>query len=227
MSKKPIIINTSTKKSLHVKVHSKINKRVTSNNMNTVFNKVEKVNNFDEHEKKINHHKPSHQYVHIIDDITDINNQITTLYKLNDITTQKFNDTFNKVQTLNNHNILSPNNQYNLTFLNIIINSLNINDDINCITCGRLKHITKTYVLTNFKMTDLSGIILMSGLGDLSNCDIGGDLFILATDTNIMYQGIIYKKNNDIKYTLSNRPIIPIGISMNIIMYINFKVIMK
>jgi len=83
------------------------------------------------------------------------------------------------------------------------------------------------FKLSNLKINDINGKIKFNKTlipSGISICDIYGTISIMNLENNVKYDGMIYF-NKNIQYTLSNRPLIPIGIVFNALMMINFKII--
>lgn len=85
-----------------------------------------------------------------------------------------------------------------------------------------------TYKIESLKITDMNGAIYISGLNiNLCEYDAQGTIKIIDNNTNIFYDGVIIKDGDNLKYVMSGRPVIPIGICINVILMINCNLIKK
>lgn len=117
------------------------------------------------------------------------------------------------------------NAKYNLKKHNIEIKNLSFCDKIMTSSCGNIIDVCGSFKLDNLNIINSTGNIYIKNLDfDLNNCVVTGYIKIYNTTNNIIYDGIIFN-DNKIKYIISNRPVIPIGINMDAILLINYKII--
>lgn len=111
--------------------------------------------------------------------------------------------------------------------ININIKKLNLKETIFLVNSGFSIDIHGCYKLECIKLSDTKGSLKLDYDIDLHNYEISGTITIFNFDNSTLYSGIIYSKLNSIKYIISNRPLIPVGICMKGIINIDMHVYKK
>ena len=109
--------------------------------------------------------------------------------------------------------------------LTISIPNMDIDKKINCIILNNVRLCEEIYEICNMKIKKMSGCI---ELEQQYECKISGTITIFNLDNGTEYNGLIYKNhtNSEISYILSNRPLIPLNVIINCLVYIKFKIIL-
>ena len=141
----------------------------------------------------------------------NLNNLSTTL--------QNMSLTSNNQVTMN-HNLSGTSNITSNTSNTSNTNCLLTFDIFNIKLSGTYtnNNILVIQTVNNLQISDTNGTCIITP--DIIFTSIVGDISIVNSDINHIYQGVIYKDNNNIHITLSNRPIIPIGVNLNAIITI-------
>lgn len=200
--------------------------------------------------------KDSHNIKYLLDRINNIEsilNDCTLKKKIeeneNDIKklgcyvkkiSNKISNIDNKLKKIQNHNSESNNNccsscddnkgqpHTTISSIPICIKGFALNLHINIFSIGDYVEVYGMYKITNFKVIDTeNSICLCDRKIDLHKNYVMGSLSIMVHCNGTKYTGTIYSTDDTIKYIISNRPIIPIGLSLNVVLLINFKIIKK
>ena len=111
------------------------------------------------------------------------------------------------------------------SYCDIEIDNLSFCEKIPMSVSNTVREFIGTFKICDFKISNIAGYInILDFEIDLSNYVTLGYLKIVNTSNNVIYDGIIYS-DTQIRYIISNRPVIPIGISINAILLINFKIV--
>lgn len=145
----------------------------------------------------------------------------------------------NRIDVLESNNIsiqskiglLSSNNSViqhmNTSTTNYIISIPNLNfidRKINCLCIDNNKYIDGIFHISNFKISDINGLVTLDQNIDLSKFQVFGNITICSLENSTLYTGLIYSENTTIKYIMSNRPLVPIGITMKSILHLGLKI---
>jgi len=99
--------------------------------------------------------------------------------------------------------------------IRIVIDNLSLCNCFNAEVKDNYVVIFGTYVSNCIKVCDLSGSIKIDDIATFNINNVFGNIILYNSDNGTIYNGLVCIVGNCLEYTLSNKPLIPIGTSFS------------
>ncbi len=186
-----------------------------------------------DHKYNINHqHNNIHQNNNFNNRLTNLENMYNDLnikIKIHNNNIDRLQSNYNLINNDLKAIITSTNSDFisHFTIPNCNLNNIEINGiSIKYSNIDKYnKILSDSYIVPDFKLTNVKGTITINEVPDVLNYKISGSISIFNLDNQVLYSGIIYSSGNTINYLISSRPLFPTGFTINCILNIDMQIV--